>query len=92
MEEGDDDDIYAPDESTGPEAAVPSRNGVGGFTKKEPDNADEDEEEGEEVEEGSDSVSRGALIPLARASTDLIQDIDIITERKGVPETKNESA
>ena len=63
MEEEDDDDIYAVEDSAVREAAAPSRNGVHSPNKKEVDHAEEDEEEGEELEEeGSDSVSREASI------------------------------
>ena len=67
MDEGDEDDIYAPDESTVPEAAGLSWNGVDRSAGKTLDNGEKDEEEGEEVEaeeeeEESDSVCSGALI------------------------------
>lgn len=92
MEEEDDDDIYAPDESIVPESAVPTKNGVDGSAQKDLDDAIEDEEEGEEVdEEGSDSVSGEASIRLLLDSTNIFEDIDIITERKGAPDTKSES-
>lgn len=92
MEEDEDDDIYAPEESTVQETAGLSRNGVDDPTRKNLDNGDEDEEEGEEVEEeGSDSVCLKALIALPLDLTNLAKDIDIITERKGGPEPKNEN-
>ena len=56
-EEEDDDDIYAVDRNARSEATAPPRNGVDHSDQKTVDNANEDEEEGEEVEEeGSDSV------------------------------------
>lgn len=65
-EEEDDDDIYAPEEGTAPEASSALGDGADVPVKRDPADGAEDEEEGEEVEEeGSDSVSPEASTALA---------------------------
>ena len=62
MDEEDDDDIYAPDESTVPAAVAIPSNSVDNSANAKNGTGAEDEEEGEEVEEeGSDSVCQRPL-------------------------------
>lgn len=88
MEGEDEEDIYAPEESIlsgqnkrsgNDETASESAKREGASTREE------DEEEGEEVEEDeSDSVGAASSLFFPKSLTLLPQDIDIITERKGV--------
>ena len=86
MEEEDEDSMYAPPESTESGQGPRPVNGTAiGPVKRDGKNDEEDgEEEGEEVEEDeSDSVGAASTTVISQILTLLLQDIDIITERKG---------
>ena len=85
MDEVEDDDIYAPDEHSpqeqmgfGPDGYQPTAGSL----------VPQDEESGEEFEEESDSVGGLGLVNVEKPN--LLQDIDIITEKKDEP--KKEAA
>ena len=72
MEEEDEDDIYAPEDSIAPGQDLRPGNGTTTNASVNKAGNEEDEEEGEEVEEDeSDSVSCALVLALAKALTAL---------------------